>query len=181
MEPLHKRGIRLPKIRRILRTRHFGIEERTFQMNAKASRATAVPRSPLPVPRSPLVAFGGGTQFGKVFFGARKAGREETCHAVRELAATDDVKRRIRRIAEVRSAASVGMDVDKARQQRKPVRLDDLVPQNRTDIRSNRDDLSTRDTHTRDAKVTPRRYNARANNCHCPTHFEFHAFRVFVV
>ena len=124
-----------------------------------------------------LVALGGGTHFGEVFFGARKAGREEARHAVRELAASDCVERRVRRIAEIRSAASVGMDVDKARQQRKPARLDDALPRCRRNLRADLDYHAVFDSDIRNAEIPSRRDDARTTNSHCRSHDSIKLFR----
>ena len=154
----------------ILRASHFGIEKRALKMYSQACR-TALGRSHPRATDSPhLVPLCGAAELGKLLLGTREAGREEPSDAVLKLAAADHVECFVCRIAEVVSAASVGMDVDEPREKRESVGLYDLVARDRANIGPGSCNAAVFNTHTRNTEIFSRCNDSRPyyGNVHLP-------------
>ena len=95
-------------------------------MDSEASRTATIPRSQFPITRSPFVALDGSAHFGEVFFWTRQTCRKKSRDAICQFAAPNNIERLIRRIAEVASPASVGMNVHKSRKKRTPSSVNTL-------------------------------------------------------
>lgn len=123
-------------------------------MDPKASRA----------PSAFLVALCGMAHCDKVFFRTRQARSEKSSDAIRQLAAPDSIERFVRRIAEVASSASMGMDIDKSRQQRQTIRLNRAVTVRQLRVRADSCNPALRDAHRHDAEILSRRHDTRTRN-----------------
>ncbi len=100
---------------------------------------------------------------GETVFRKRQAGREERGHAVGKLAAPDGVERLVRGVAEVETAAPVGMDVHEAGKERQAIGGDNLVPGARSCRRTadGVDAAVVTDAHVHHAEVASRRDDMR--------------------
>jgi hypothetical protein len=115
-----------------------------------------------------LVAFGAAAHLGQLLLWTGKAGSKEGRDTVRKFSGADLGERLIGRIAEIGSAASMGMDVDKAGKKRKPRGIDDPVSGGRLHICADCDDAPRLCANGCDSEIPSRSHNpCTRNEKHC--------------
>jgi hypothetical protein len=115
-----------------------------------------------------LIAFGAAAHLSKLFLRAGKSSGKKGCDAVRKLSRADLGERLIRSIAEIGSAASMGMDVDKAGKKRKPGGIYDPISGERLNVSADSDNAPSLHANGCDSEIASRSHNpCTRNKKHC--------------